>query len=99
MPASAPACANAVGEHHRCRRHGTVLVRQDRGASAAGGHRPGLDLCDQRKARRPGLVVTTVRGLDPFGLIHHPELTVIVADVDRLVNLSDRTAPTAAGGD
>jgi hypothetical protein len=25
-----------------------------------------------------------VRGLDPFGLLHHPELTVTVADVDRL---------------
>jgi hypothetical protein len=30
---------------------------------------------------------TAVPGLDPFGLIHHPELTVTVADVDRLVNL------------
>ena len=39
---------------------------------------------------------TTVRGLDPFGLIHHPELTVTVADVDRLVKLLIRTGPTAA---
>ena len=28
--------------------------------------------------------VGTDRGLDPFGVIHHPELTVTVADVDRL---------------
>jgi hypothetical protein len=27
---------------------------------------------------------TPVHGLDPFGLISHPELTVTVADVDRL---------------
>lgn len=30
---------------------------------------------------------TPVRGLDPLGLIRHPELTVTVADVDRLVTL------------
>jgi hypothetical protein len=28
-----------------------------------------------------------VRGLDPLGVIHHPELTVTVADVDRLVEI------------
>jgi hypothetical protein len=28
-----------------------------------------------------------VRGLDPLGLIRHPELTVTVADVNRLVML------------
>lgn len=28
---------------------------------------------------------TPVRGLDPFGMLRHPELTVTVADVDRLV--------------
>ena len=27
---------------------------------------------------------TPVRGLDPLGAIHHPELTVTVSDVDRL---------------
>ena len=27
---------------------------------------------------------TPVRGLDPLGMIRHPELTVTVADVDRL---------------
>lgn len=31
-----------------------------------------------------------VRGLDPIGLIHHPELTVTVADVDRLAELLSR---------
>ncbi len=30
---------------------------------------------------------TAVRGLDPLGLIRHPELTVTVADVNRLVTL------------
>jgi hypothetical protein len=30
---------------------------------------------------------TPVRGLDPLGLIRHPELTVTVADVDRLAEL------------
>ena len=28
-----------------------------------------------------------VRGLDPFGILHHPELTVTVAEVDRLAEL------------
>lgn len=30
---------------------------------------------------------TAVRGLDPLGLIRHPELTVTVADVDQLAKL------------
>jgi hypothetical protein len=30
---------------------------------------------------------TPVRGLDPVGVIHHPELTVTVSDVDRLREL------------
>jgi hypothetical protein len=30
---------------------------------------------------------TPVRGLDPLGVLRHPELTVTVADVDRLVKL------------
>jgi hypothetical protein len=30
---------------------------------------------------------TPVRGLDPFGALRHPELTVTVADVDRLAEL------------
>lgn len=30
---------------------------------------------------------TPVRGLDPLGMIRHPELTVTVADVDRLAML------------
>jgi hypothetical protein len=30
---------------------------------------------------------TAVRGIDPLGLIRHPELTVTVADVNRLVTL------------
>jgi hypothetical protein len=33
---------------------------------------------------------TPVHGLDPFGLISHPELTVTVADVDRLAALLSR---------
>lgn len=30
---------------------------------------------------------TAIRGLDPAGLIHHPELTVTVADVEGLASL------------
>jgi hypothetical protein len=30
---------------------------------------------------------TPVRGLDPLGILRHPELTVTVADVDRLAAL------------
>jgi hypothetical protein len=30
---------------------------------------------------------TPVRGLDPLGVLHHPELTVTVADVDELAEL------------
>jgi hypothetical protein len=30
---------------------------------------------------------TTVRGLDPLGLLRHPELTVTVTDTDRLVSV------------
>jgi hypothetical protein len=30
---------------------------------------------------------TPVRGLDPFGVVRHPELTVTVAEVDRLAEL------------
>ena len=30
---------------------------------------------------------TPVRGLDPLGVVHHPELTVTVADVDELAEL------------
>jgi hypothetical protein len=30
---------------------------------------------------------TPVRGLDPLGIIRHPELTVTVADVDGLTSL------------
>jgi len=39
---------------------------------------------------------TPVRGVDPFGLLRHPELTVTVADPDRLVDvLGERRAPAA----
>ena len=38
-----------------------------------------------------------VRGLDPFGLMRHPELTVTVADVDGLADmLRARSAAAAA---
>jgi hypothetical protein len=30
---------------------------------------------------------TPVTGLDPLGVLHHPELTVTVADVDGLAEL------------
>ena len=43
---------------------------------------------------------TPVSGLDPVGVIRHPELTVTVADVDRLAALlsSRRTKSPRAGG-
>jgi len=47
---------------------------------------------------------TPVRGLDPFGVIHHPELTVTVADTERLEKLlrarlhaRSRDRPAAVG--
>jgi hypothetical protein len=36
--------------------------------------------------------VTPVRGIDPFGLVRHPALTVTVADTGALAELLDRTA-------
>lgn len=42
---------------------------------------------------------TPVRGLDPLGILRHPELTVTVADTDRLeALLSDRLAPGPGSG-
>jgi hypothetical protein len=38
---------------------------------------------------------TPVRGLDPLGVVHHPELTVTVADVDELAELL-RVRPAGA---
>jgi hypothetical protein len=38
---------------------------------------------------------TPVRGLDPLGVLHHPELTVTVADVDELAELL-RTRPAVS---
>ena len=32
---------------------------------------------------------TSVRGLDPLGMLRHPELTVTVAEFDRLAELLD----------
>ena len=39
---------------------------------------------------------TRVRGLDPLGVVHHPELTVTVADVDRLAELLRKASGNAA---
>ena len=42
---------------------------------------------------------TPVRGLDPFGLMRHPELTVTVADTEGLAALlGERIAARSAGG-
>jgi hypothetical protein len=41
------------------------------------------------------LFETPVRGLDPLGLIRHPELTVTVADVDGLADLLRARAMSA----
>jgi hypothetical protein len=38
---------------------------------------------------------TPVRGLDPLGILRHPELTVTVADVDGLVDLLRARAVSA----
>jgi len=41
---------------------------------------------------------TPVRGLDPFGVIRHPELTVTVNDIDRLASvLEARPGPGGSG--
>jgi hypothetical protein len=40
---------------------------------------------------------TPVRGLDPFGLLRHPELTVTVAHVDELAILLERRRDPTAG--
>jgi hypothetical protein len=39
-----------------------------------------------------------VRGLDPLGILRHPELTVTVAEVDRLAELLHARIERAGGG-
>jgi hypothetical protein len=41
---------------------------------------------------------TAIRGLDPLGLIQHPELTVTVADVDALAGALTSAAARAQAG-
>jgi len=41
---------------------------------------------------------TPVRGLDPLGIIHHPELTVTVSEVDRLAELLRGLSGGPGGG-
>ncbi len=55
------------------------LAVTDRGLTFASNGRRGVRI----SFRSP------VTGLDPFGLIRHPELTVTVADVDELATLLD----------
>jgi hypothetical protein len=40
-----------------------------------------------------------VRGLDPLGILRHPELTVTVAEVDRLAELLNACGECAGPGD
>ncbi len=42
---------------------------------------------------------TAVRGLDPLGLVRHPELTVTVADADRLTSLLNERLARDAGSE
>lgn len=42
---------------------------------------------------------TPVRGLDPFGIVRHPELTVTVADTDRLAALLNERLVGDTGSD
>ena len=56
---------------------GARLAVTDRGLTFATNGRRGLRVSFH----------TPVHGLDPFGLISHPELTVTVADVERLAVL------------
>jgi hypothetical protein len=44
------------------------------------------DLCRQRGLRRVPDHAEPVRGIEPFGLLPHPNLTVTVADCDGLVD-------------
>src|SRR5512133_4110071 len=57
------------------------------GPRAPRDHRPRPDVRDQRGPGRAYLVSGPVRGLDLLGVLRHPELTVTVADVDRLAEL------------
>jgi hypothetical protein len=57
------------------------LAVTDRGLTFATNGRRGVRLAFKE----------SVPGLDPFGLIRHPELTVTVADVDRLVAVLKRS--------
>jgi hypothetical protein len=41
---------------------------------------------------------TPVRGLDPLGILRHPELTVTVAEVDELAELLDARSEGAGAG-
>ena len=41
---------------------------------------------------------TPVRGLDPLGILRHPELTVTVAEVDRLAGLLHARSECAGAG-
>lgn len=41
---------------------------------------------------------TPVRGLDPLGILRHPELTVTVAEVDKLAELLHARSAGAAAG-
>jgi hypothetical protein len=41
---------------------------------------------------------TPVRGLDPLGVVHHPELTVTVAEVDELAELLHAHSEGAGAG-
>ena len=47
----------------------------------------GLTFSYEWRPWRADLVQQAVRGLDPLGILRHPELTVTVADVDRLAAL------------
>ncbi len=53
------------------------LAITDRGLTFATNNHRGVLVCFR----------TSVRGLDPLGLIRHPELTVTVVDVDALADL------------
>jgi hypothetical protein len=78
---------NAARERHRCRGDRAVRILEDGGARTPGNHRPRPDFATNGDR---GVLIsfrTPVRGLDPLGVLHHPELTVTVADVDQLAEL------------
>jgi hypothetical protein len=81
------AAVNSAGKHHRRRGDGAIRVLEDRGPARLAITDRGLTFATNGKS---GVLIsfrTPVRGLEPLGVIRHSELTVTIAEVDRLAKL------------